>query len=410
MAKTKKSELTEEDLFAQIAQETGGDILSKLDSVKYFIDTGSLAINYICSGKFIKGGIPAGKITEIYGPSSSGKSLVASNVLYGCQKINGWPIILDCENATNGEFMQKTSHLNLNRVLRYTPKTLEEAFLRIHTTVKKIREIKGHDVPIVVVYDSISVSPCEREFKETNLPQDYKPSDWKKIVGRQEQPGERAKVCSRELRKLQPMLEGMNVTVMIINQTREKIGVLYGNPETTAGGGNALPFYASCRLRSATRKKIENKRLDTFAGVNMHMKNVKNRTFKPFVETEGVQLFFDTGINPVSGLLTCLLESERIVGSKGNFKVNRTYLPDGSQDYSFKSSKERNDVPVQVLLDCPKLIDAESTQEVETYLSSFMDAIRNSNSDDFTEKAVAFDADGNPMDQEDPETMEQQDE
>lgn len=407
MAK-KKTDLTEEDLFAQIAKETGGDILSKLDSVKYFVDTGNFAINYICSGRFAKGGIPAGKITEIYGPSSSGKSLVASNVLYGCQKIGGWPIILDCENATNGEFMQKTSHLNLDRVLRYTPKTLEEAFLRIHTTVRKIREIKGPDVPIVVVYDSISVSPCEREFKETNLPQDYKPSDWKKIVGRQEQPGERAKVCNRELRKLQPMLEANNVTVMIINQTREKIGVLYGNPETTAGGGNALPFYASCRIRSATRKKIENKRLDTFAGVNMHMKNVKNRTFKPFVESEGVQLFFDTGINPVSGLLSCLLESERIVGSKGNFKVNRTFLPEGSADYSFKSSKERNDVPVQVLLDCPKLIDLTTTEEVNDYLHSFMDAINNSNSDDFLEKSVAFDADGNPLDQDDPETTEQE--
>lgn len=407
MAK-KKSELTEEDLFVQIAEETGGDILSALDSVKYFIDTGSLAINYVCSGRFIKGGIPAGKITEIYGPSSSGKSLVASNILFGCQKINGWPIILDCENATNGEFMQKTSHLNLNRVLRYTPKTLEEAFLRIHTTVRKIREIKGLEVPIVVVYDSISVSPCDREFKETKLPQDYKPSDWKKIVGRQEQPGERAKVCSRELRKLQPMLEELNVTVMIINQTREKIGVLYGNPETTAGGGNALPFYASCRLRSATRKKIENKRLDTFAGVNMHMKNVKNRTFKPFVETEGVQLFFDTGINPVSGLLSCLLESERVVGKAGNYVVLPNYLPDGRDEYKFKASKERNDVPVQVLLDCPKLIDAASTQEVADYLSAFSDAINNSASSDFEEKTVAFDADGNPLDRDDPETMEEE--
>lgn len=407
MAK-KKNDTTEDDLFLQIAQETGGDVLGQMDSIKYFIDTGSLATNYICSGKFIKGGIPAGKITEIYGPSSSGKSLLASNVLYGCQKLGGWPIILDCENATNSEFMEKTSHLNLNRVLRYTPKTLEEAFLRIHTTAKKIREIKGDDVPIIVVYDSISVSPCERELKETNLPQDYKPADWKRIVGRNEQPGERAKVCSRELRKLQPMLEKMNVTVMIINQTREKIGVLYGNPETTAGGGNALPFYASCRLRSSTKKKIENKRLNTFAGVNMMIKNVKNRSFKPFVQSEGIQLFFDTGVNPLSGLLSCLLESERIVGKTGNFTVMPEFLPEGKTEYKFKSSKERNDVPTQVLLDCPKLIDGTTTEEVAEYLAAFGNAINNSSSADFEEKSVAFDSDGNPVDQDDPETMEEE--
>lgn len=408
MAKKKTNDSSVDDLFSQIAEATGGEILSKIESARYFVDTGSLATNYICSGKFMKGGIPAGKITEIYGPSSSGKSLLASNILYGCQKLGGVPIILDCENATNAEFMAKTSHLNLNRVLRYTPKTLEEAFLRIHTTVRKIREVMGPDVPIVVIYDSISVSPCEREFKETNLPQDYKPSDWKKIVGRNEQPGERAKVCSRELRKLQPMLEEQNVTVMIINQTREKIGVLYGNPETTAGGGNALPFYASCRLRTATKKKIENKRLDTFAGVNMAIKNVKNRSFKPFVQSEGVQLFFDTGVNPISGILSCLIEAERITGKNGNYTVMPEFLPEGKTEYKFKASKEVNAVPMQALLDCPKLIDGDSTEDVQAYLQSFGEAIANSDSADFQEKAVAFDSDGNPLDQDDPETAEEE--
>jgi recombination protein RecA len=400
MAKKKNSDTNaDDDLFMSLAQATDGDILGKMDSVKYFLDTGSLAVNFICSGKFIKGGVPGGKITEIYGPSSSGKSLLAANVLHGCQKLGGWPIILDCENATNGEFMAKTSHLNLNRVIRYTPMSLEQAFLKIHNVAKKIREKVGPDVPIIFIYDSISVSPCERELKETELPENYKPSDWKKLVGRQEQPGERAKVCSKEFRKLQAVMEEMNVTLVVLNQTREKIGVMYGNPETTAGGGNALPFYASCRLRTATRKKIENKRLETFAGVNMHVKNVKNRSFRPFVESEGIKLYFDTGVNPISGLLSCFINGDRVKpGTGGNYEVAAEFLPENTPSYKFKAARANNDVPLQVLYDCPKLIDAVTTEEVQTYLAPFMESITNSESDDFEEKAVAFDVDGNPVD------------
>jgi recombination protein RecA len=766
MAKKKNTEQNADDaLFEELAEATDGNILGKMDSVKYFVDTGSLAINFICSGRFISGGVPGGKITEIYGASSSGKSLLAANILYGCQKLNGFPIILDCENATNGEFMAKTSHLNLNRVIRYTPTTLEQAFLKMLNAARKIREKVSVEVPIVFIYDSISVSPCERELKETKLPENYKPSDWKKLVGRQEQPGERAKVCSKELRKFQALMEEMNITLVVLNQTREKIGVMYGcfhydsrvlladgstmkigkivnqnmvglevlsfnpisgkiepkkivechdngnlgegenflhfkvrkyggngltqfsctpnhkifvpkypynqnsflfedetelfrevqaselsvgdrimvsqpyylnedqkqvvygsilgngsiryagdgtaqlrvdhnikeseycrwkeeilqpwvgysfddpknsrlgfdtipmhelkelekykeeykvpdevinnlgplglaiwymddgayrpaekcgngqatiyctkfhnrdllqamlkdrfgiecrlvvkgfhfdtentkrlheiiapivhpsmdyklqnkfrgnfsygisepegafryeaieseileiydkpptkskkkfditvegnhsyiidgaivhnSPETTAGGGNALPFYASCRLRTATRKKIENKRLETFAGVNMHVKNVKNRSFRPFVESEGIKLYFDTGVNPISGLLSCLINSDRVKpGTGGNYEVTPEYLPENTPSYKFKAARANNDVPLQVLYDCPKLIDASSTEEVKEYLKPFMDSITNSENNDFEEMAVSFDVDGNPV-------------
>lgn len=411
MAKKKSAEITDEELFATIAEATNGNVLSDMESCNHFIDTGNLAVNFICSGRFIKGGIPGNRITEFYGPSSSGKSLIASGCLFGCQKMGGWPIILDCENATNGEFMERTSHLNLKKVLRYTPFTLEQAFSKIHNSVRTIRE---HEVklgrepkPIVVVYDSISVSPCEREFKETNLPEEYNPTMWKKIVGRNEQPGERAKVCSKELRKLMSLLEKQGVTVLVINQTREKIGVLYGSPETTAGGGNALPFYASCRIRTATRKKIENK-LKSFAGVNMHIKNVKNRTFRPFVESEGIKLYFQTGINPLSGLVSLLVQAERIVmKSAGNYLVKPEFTPTGVDEYKFKASATENLIPLQVLLDNPKLIDAESAEEIMEYMAVFQAAISDSESGAFAEKSVAFDSDGNPLivDDEDAEEL-----
>lgn len=403
MAKKKELNELNDDMFATLAEETGGTILGAVDNCSFFLDTGNLAVNYICSGKIIDGGIPGQRITEIFGPSSSGKSLLAANILFGCQKINGWPILLDCENASNADWMARASHIDVRRVFRYTPFTLEEAFSKIHNAVRTIREHEKKSKitrrPIVVVYDSISVSPCNREFKETALPENYNPTMWKKIVGAKEQPGERAKVCSKELRKIQPLLEKEDVTIIFINQIRSKIGVLYGSPEVTAGGGNSLPFYASCRLRTSQKKKIENKKLKTYAGVNMQVKNIKNRAFRPFVENEGIKLYFETGINPLSGLLSTLLEDERITGKAGNFSVVEKYLPEGKTEYKFKSSLERNDVPLQLLLDIPSIINASSTKEVQDYLLPFEEAIGCSNSDDFKEIAVVFDADGNPMDE-----------
>jgi hypothetical protein len=143
-------------------------------------------------------------------------------------------------------------------MVRYTPETLERCFSKITAILQMVRKDKRFDgKPIVILYDSISGSPCEREFRETNLPENYTQDQYKKIVGGKEQPGERAKVCSREFRKIIPLLEKYDGTLVVLNQTRDKIGVRYGSPETTGGGGNALIFYASLRARPQAQAKIE---------------------------------------------------------------------------------------------------------------------------------------------------------
>jgi hypothetical protein len=125
----------DDDFFAELAESTGGDVLDDIDSVSYFVDTGNLALNYICSGEFITGGVPGGKLTEIYGPSSSSKSLVGTNILYGCQKMGGVPILVDCENSANKEFIQRASHCNLKRIVRYTPDSLEKVFHKMYLAI-----------------------------------------------------------------------------------------------------------------------------------------------------------------------------------------------------------------------------------------------------------------------------------
>ena len=389
MGRQKKSVDAGDDIFAELAAETGGEVVGESEkSSSYYIDTGNLAINYSCSGRFIKGGIPGGRLTEIYGPSASSKSLLGTNFLFGCQKLGGIPVLIDSENAVNKDFIKKASHADLNKILRYTPETLEDCFHTMYRVIDKVRAKPGYeDKPLVIVYDSISVSPCKREFREVDLPEGYSKETFKKIVGGNEQPGERAKICSKELRKLNTVMEENNVSVVIMNQIRDKIGVMYGSPETTAGGGNALPFYASLRFRTQTQKKIEEKvaglAKKKSIGINLKIQNKKNRSVRPFIEVENIPLFFEKGINPIGGLLGALLDADRLTASgAGNFKVKPEFIGTGEEEYKFKSSLERNDVPLQVLFDNPKLIDADTADQIREYLEPFKGAIEASDNPD----------------------------
>lgn len=377
MARRKKNE-DFDDVLAELTSKDGV-LLDDLGESKYFVDTGNLAFNYINSGRFIGGGIPGGKITEIFGPPASAKSLLGMAILSGAQKLGGYAIFLDCERAANRDFAISAGHVDPKRLVVYEPPHLEAAFLKIYSVIDKIRAKKGPEVPIVFVYDSIGASPSEREFRETNLPEDYTQADWKRIVGNKEQPGERAKVCSKEFRKLVNVLDTQNATLFVINQLRNKIGVMFGDPSTTAGGGEALKYYASNRNRATPQKRIENTKLEIPIGVNIKLKNEKCRTFSPFWKTEGIQLYFNSGINPLGGLLTILVQSERVEPkSAGNYVVKEPYAE--GREIKFKASKARNDVPIELLFDCPKLVDVDTPEEVEAYLKTFGDAIDLSNS------------------------------
>ena len=158
MARAKKDDA--DDIFAQVAAQTGGEVVGETEkAANYYIDTGNLAINYCCSGRFINGGVPGGRLTEIYGPSASSKSLLGTNLLHGCQKLGGIPILIDSENAINKDFIKKASHADLNKIIRYTPETLEKCFSVMYRAIDLVRSNKKYaDKPIVIVYDSM----CQR--------------------------------------------------------------------------------------------------------------------------------------------------------------------------------------------------------------------------------------------------------
>lgn len=352
--------------FEELAADIGGEILESTDTVKEWIDTGNLALNFLCSGKFVGGGIPSGKHIEIYGPSSSCKTLFATNILKGCQKMGGFALFLDAENSLSKDFAKKASHLETNKVLVLKAASLEKAFAKITAAIKKIRERFGPENPIVIGYDSIAASPSDREFAETEM------SD-KELEKAKDMPGERAKTCSKELRKLTPLLDQHNCTVLFINQIRNKIGIMFGSPETTAGGGKALEYYTSLRLRTKAEKRFTDK-LDNVIGMGVSVTNVKNKCFKPFIHARNMNLLFDQGINPFSGLLELLIQTERVIAvGNGNYKVSEIYSE--GQEVKFKSAIERNDVPYEVLLKCPAMVDAKTPEQVKEYMDIFGQAV-----------------------------------
>ena len=369
--KTETRPSSDTDFLKELAADTGGQMMVDVGSTKYFIDTGNLALNRICSGKYIGGGIPGGQITEVYGPPASAKSLLGNCVLGGVQRMGGIAVYLDCERAGNPEFAKNAGHVDVDSLVSYEPISIEQVEAKIKAAVKRINEYYDPEKPKLFVWDSISVTPTEREWKTTELPETYTQAEFKKIVGSKERPGERAKAAGDALRRLNPLLNDANATLYVINQTRQAIGVMFGSDEVTGGGGKALPFYASCRLRTSATKHFLDEH-EVPCGVNLNFRNKKNRSFKPFGVVEGVPLFFDKGINPLGGLLVSLKQANRIKG-KGTWTVQEPWA--NGQKVTFKRALADGTVPEEVLLKCPSLIDAENEQQVKDYLGVWQEAI-----------------------------------
>lgn len=372
MAKKKNNDI---DLMAEIAAESGGDLLGDVGVVPYYVDTGNLSINWQLSGKYIKGGFPGGRIIESFGPEASGKSLLGHCFLGNTQRMGGIGILLDCERSSGAEFAERCGHVDPSKLLVYNPITLKQVEKKITTVIPIIRR-KFPDAPIGIVWDSIGCCPSEREWAETELPENATAAQIK-AAGGNERPGERAKEANSVLRKLNPFLNENNATLYVINQTRMKIGVMFGNPETVAGGGEALKFYASVRMRTGSPKSFVDSETNMPIGVNMSVTNKKNRHHTPGIKVENVPLFFDNGINPLGGLLDALILSKRIKG-KGTYEVLEPYANGDAGTFKLKANAI---ISPDVLYRWPKLIDAESAEEVKEYLSEWNAAVDLANSE-----------------------------
>lgn len=288
------------------------------------IPTGALSLD-IALGI---GGIPRGRIIEIYGPESSGKTTLALHIVSECQKKGGIAAYVDAEHALDPEY-SKNLGVNVDDLLISQPDTGEQA---LDITEELVR---SGAVDIVVV-DSVAALVPKAEIEGAMEDQ---------------QMGLQARLMSKALRKLTGIIGKTNTTVIFINQLRMKIGIMFGNPETTTGG-NALKYYASVRMDI---RRVESLKKDSEdIGNHVRVKVLKNKVAPPF-RTAEFDIIFGQGISKVGNILDVAVNFDIIKKAGAWFSYNEEKIGQGRE-----KSKE-------FLTEHPEIL-AEVEQKIRTKL------------------------------------------
>ena len=278
------------DAIRQIKEKYGDGSIMRLNEALTMnvdvISTGSLSLD-IALGV---GGVPRGRIIEVFGPESSGKTTLAQHVVAEVQKIGGIAAFIDAEHALDPDYAKKIG-IDINKMFISQPDTGEQALEIVETLVR------SNGVDLIVVDSVAALTPkaeIEGEMGDHHM-------------------GLQARLMSQALRKLAAVIGKTNTTVIFINQTRQKIGVFFGNPETTTGG-TALKFYSSVRIE--VRRAAQIKKGEVVIGNRVKVKIVKNKVAAPFKTCE-FDIMYNEGIS-VSGDLIDTALTQEVIQKNGN--------------------------------------------------------------------------------------------
>ena len=327
LSKDKKEQLLSEAL-KQIEKQYGkGSVMKLGDRANVDVDvisTGSLAIDH-CLGV---GGLPRGRIIEIYGPESSGKTTLALQAIAECQKSGGCAAFIDAEHAIDPKYAEALG-VDVDELILSQPDSGEQA-LEIAEVL-----IKSGAIDLIVVDSVAALVPqaeLDGEMGDSNI-------------------GLHACLMSKAMRKLAGAMNLNNCTTIFINQLREKVGVMFGNPEVTTGG-RALKFYATIRLE--VRKSEAIKDGNEIIGNKVNVKIAKNKVAPPF-KTCQVEIYYGQGISHVAEIISMGVDMG-IIEKSGSW-------------YSYKGEKiGQGTDAVKAYLTANPEIDKEITEQIKTQM------------------------------------------
>lgn len=285
------------------------------------ISSGSLALD-IALGI---GGVPRGRIVEIFGPESSGKTTLALHMIAEAQKNKGIAAFIDAEHALDPVYA-KSIGINIDELIISQPDTGEQA-LEIAESL-----VRSNAVDIIVIDSVAALVPkaeIEGDMGDASM-------------------GLQARLMSQALRKLTAIINKSRTTTIFVNQIREKIGIIFGNPETTPGG-RALKFYSTIRMD--IRRKASIKKNDTNIGITVRVKVVKNKLAPPFQEAD-FDIIFGKGISREGDIFNLGLQQGIIQKSGTWFSYNEMQIGQGKENtkiYLSENPKLSSEIERQIL-------------------------------------------------------------